>query len=69
MSDTKKIGSWAISGHDKSTVAVQGDEDELARLQVHDDGMSIDSGEGLFIPDAVLVEWLRRRGWVVERCP
>jgi len=64
LKEAMKIGDWSITGDGKETVAVQGG-DELTRLESTDDGVSIDSGGGLIIPDEVLAEWLRRKGWTV----
>ncbi len=63
-----KIGMWSFKGRGEETVVRQGSRDEvLAKLKAQGDGMSIDSGGYLFIPDVVLVEWLSRRGWVVTK--
>jgi hypothetical protein len=63
-----KIGDWNITGSDQETVAVHGDDNnELARLESFRDSMFIDSGGGLIVPNEVLAEWLRCKGWTVTK--
>jgi len=69
MSDELKIvDDWTIRGRGTATVAVFGDpRDEIARCEVFEDAMSVDCHDGVHIPDVVLAEWLRRKGWTVLR--